>query len=193
MSAGSFHEPGSRRRWQLTSGALERLLVRLDPDRERAAEIYEKLRERTIGLLQWWGALRADELADEALDRVARKIEEGTVIPEGSIAAYLRGVARMVFYESTREPSEPLTGGEVLVAPESEDTEGALTCLDRCLASLDHADRKLVLKYYDSGKKAEVRQRLAGEMGISMTALRIRTHRLRERLEQCVTGCLERR
>ncbi len=192
MSAETSARPGTRREWRLTKGAFDRLLKTLDRDRERAALAYEDLRERIMGLLQWWGAGRAAELADETLDRVAQKLEEGAVIADGSLGAYVRGVARMVFYESTREPSEQLSDRE-LVSPATDDSEAALVCLDRCLASLAHDERKLVLRYYDNGRRAELRQRIADEMKISMSALRIRTHRLRDRLERCVTACLEQR
>src|SRR5262249_6134850 len=59
--------------WQLSGKAFNKFLKMLDPDRDRAAAAYEALRERVTGLLEWWGAIRAAELADETLDRVARK------------------------------------------------------------------------------------------------------------------------
>jgi hypothetical protein len=178
---------------QISAKAFDAFLRTLDSDRDRAGEAFEALRERVTGLLEWWGTSRAAELADETLDRVARKIEEGVRIPEGSLGAYVRGVARMVFYESARDRTDQLDDPEMLVeSPLDEEIEPALSCLDDCLSTLQHNDRKLVLRYYDTGKRAEVRQRLATENGLSMTALRIRTCRLRQRLEECVTGCMKR-
>jgi DNA-directed RNA polymerase specialized sigma24 family protein len=182
---------GSKRAWTLDTQAFERLLAALDDDRQRAALVYEQLRRRLIGLLQWWGAHAADELADETLDRMARKLDEGAVIASGSIGAYARGIARLVYYEWTRRPrSQPVEIDPPAVAP-SEAEGAALTCFDRCLASLDAGERQLVLRYYDAGKAKDVRRRLADDAGISITALRIRVHRLRERLEQCTRQCLE--
>jgi DNA-directed RNA polymerase specialized sigma24 family protein len=185
-------QSGTQRGWQLTASALDRFLRTLDPDRERAAVAYEALRERTTGLFEWWGAPRAAELADETLDRAARKVEEGAVIAEGSLGAYVRGVARLVFYESTRDRTVQLPDAEIAVESSSDDAEPALACLDECLETLPANDRVLVLRYYDGGRRADARQRLADETGVSMTALRIRTHRLRRKLEQCVTSCLAR-
>ena len=176
----------------MTAPALEKFLRALDPDRERAAVAYEQLRERIAGLLEWWGAVRPQELADETLDRVARKIEEGATVQPGSLGAYVRGVARLVFYESRREPAEVPADEAIPAAASEDDGDGALSCLDECLATLAHDDRMLVLRYYDSGKSADVRQRLARENGLSLTALRIRTHRLRSKLEDCVTTCMTR-
>jgi len=142
--------------------------------------------------MEWWGSARATELADQTLDRVARKIEEGVRIAQGSMGAYVRGVARMVFYESTRDRTDQLDSAETLVEQPAEDVEPALSCLDECLSTLHHDDRKLVLRYYETGKRADVRRQLATETGLSMTALRLRTHRLRQRLEQCVVSCMKR-
>jgi DNA-directed RNA polymerase specialized sigma24 family protein len=192
MSASTFPRTGA-----LTATAFERLLQTLDPDRERAAAAYERLRESISGLMFWWGARTPSELADETIDRVARKLEEGAKIREGSLGAYVRGVARLVFYEASRRPGHevPLSDSRELAAPEPGDNaEPALVCLDGCLSSITLDERKLVLRYYDLEKsgKADARRRLASEVGISTSALRIRTFRLRERLERCVSACLER-
>jgi DNA-directed RNA polymerase specialized sigma24 family protein len=176
---------------RLTAGSLGRLLDLLDADRDRAAIAYEKLRERTAGLLQWWGATHPDELADETLDRVGRKLDEGAPVTQSSLAAYVRGVARLVFYESRRaDRNDPLPRHD-LAAPQPEGQSDVLECLDECLASLDSSDRDVVLRYYD-GNKVAVRQRIASDLNISMTALRIRMHRLRMRLESCVEAGLKR-
>ena len=176
------------RAWSITASAFARLLELLDSDRERAGIAYEQLRERTIGLFGWWGAVRPEELADDTLDRVARKLEQGTTVSPASLGAYVRGVARMVFYESKRDCSEPLDERD-LPAPSPAEESEALRCLDECLTALAGDDRKQILRYYE-GNRVEVRQKIAGELGISMTALRIRMHRLRLQLERCVSSCL---
>lgn len=172
----------------VSPGAFDRLLTALDADRDRAAEAYEHLRERTTGLLRWWGATDAEDLADVTLDRVARKLEEGAAIANGSFGAYVRGVARMIFYEAQRRPRLQAGDAAHLAPPPSGDDQ-LLGCLDSCLTRLSPAERTLVLRYYGDGKPSEVRRRLGLELGVSMTALRIRAHRLRGQLERCVLGC----
>jgi hypothetical protein len=176
---------GARRPWTLTAQAFDGLLGALDPDRERAAAAYERLRERLIGLLRWWGAAQSEELADEALDRVARKLQAGVEIADGSLAAYVRGVARMVFYEWTRRPRAEHMAIEVAAIAAGDD-HAALTQLDGCLDRLADEDRRLLLRYYGQGRAADVRKQLAGELGLSPTALRIRAHRLRVRVESAM-------
>jgi DNA-directed RNA polymerase specialized sigma24 family protein len=190
MGSDGGAQAGGKGRWNLTADTFAGLLAALDSDRDRAAVAYERLRYRTIGLLRWWGASAAEQLADDTLDRVARKLHEGAQVPPATLGAYVRGVARLVFYESIREPLSPLTGGESGVAPPSDTTEAA-DCLDRCLATWGETDRDLLLRYYDAGKASDVRRQIADELGISATALRIRTHRLRARLERCVAECLK--
>lgn len=182
--------PGSE--WLLTSGAFDRLLAILDEDRDAAAVAYGQLRQRVVGLLRWWGAADPDGLADLTLDRAARKLHEGASVERSDFGAYVRGVARMVFYEAARQP-----GPVGLDHEPREDTAAAeqapLDCLDECLAALEAGDRRLVLRYYDGRDQSTERRQLAGEMGISSTALRLRTHRLRKRLEGCVSSCLKRK
>ena len=185
------------RAWSLNGPAFDRLLEALGTDRERAAVEYQRLHARVSGLLRWWGSPRPDELADETLDRVARKLDEGTEISPGSLGAFARGVARLVFYESTRSPrhqESPLPAELEPDAPaDGSETERSLACLDRCLDQLSAHDRECVLRYHDPGneKNIDARRRLASALGISPTALRIRAFRIRERLEACVSRCME--
>jgi len=164
-------------------------LTVLDADGERAAQAYEQLRERTIGLLHWWGAADAEDLADLTFDRVARKLEEGATVPPASLPAYVRGVARMIYYESLRRP-QVAAQDLAYLAPPPAANQDALGCLDACLNKLTEADRAVVLRYYDEGKAATVRKTLAAELGTSLTALRIRAYRIRANLERCLQGCL---
>jgi len=185
--------PKRGRDWALAALDLERLLLLLDDDRDHAARTYEHLRHRTIGLLRWWGASNGEDLADLTLDRVARKLSEGAEVPRDSVGAYVRGVARMVFYESRRDPhvQADIVALTVLPAVVDDGESQTLASLDRCLAALAEAERQLVLRYYGEGKAKQVRSQLAAELGVSATALRIRAYRLRERLERCVEAGVE--
>jgi DNA-directed RNA polymerase specialized sigma24 family protein len=183
-------------RWSLTGKALERLLDTLDPDRQRAAEQYEALRRRLDALFRFWGSDGEWELTDRTLDRVALKLDEGAPVHAAALPAYVRGVARLVFYESIRQREREQRGFENVAAAEApdEDRDRALGMLDQCLNALDANERQLILDYYatQSGKTIDLRKRLAMQLGISAATLRIRAHRLRQRLETCVAAAMKR-
>jgi DNA-directed RNA polymerase specialized sigma24 family protein len=178
--------------WTLSSVAWEQLLTFLDANRDEAAAVYGELRVRLVGLFRWWGASDPDTLADQALDRAARRLQEGASVDRAAFGAYVRGIARMVFYESARQPQPVPLDREPVADGVTATDQASLDCLDRCLETLAAADRQLVLRYYDGANQITNRQQLARDMGISPTALRIRTHRLRARLEDCVAACLKR-
>jgi DNA-directed RNA polymerase specialized sigma24 family protein len=178
--------------WTLSAGAFDRLLAILSDDREQAAEAYGQLRHRIAGLHRWWGAHDPDTLADVTLDRAARKLQEGAPVDRHGFGAYVRGVARMVFLESTRQPVAVALDRDPALGSAPVADEAPLNCLDECLAGLAADDRRLVLRYYDGSNQIATRQQLARQLDISPTALRIRTHRIRGRLEACVASCLKR-
>jgi DNA-directed RNA polymerase specialized sigma24 family protein len=182
-------------RWALTGQALDGLLARLDDDRDRAALRYEQLRSRLQALFGWWGTENTHELADRTLDRVAAKLQEGAVVPASSLPAYLRGAARLVYYESLREAEREENAQRQASIPGDADvqTEETLRALDACLETVPSADRELILDYYSAsgGSNISARRSLAGRLAMSATALRIRAHRLRQRLEECVRARLQ--
>src|SRR5436305_9402910 len=81
----------------LTGEAFSKLLARLDADRERAGEKYEDLRHTLIKFFEWRGAPSPEDHADETLNRIARKLDEGVEIK--SVGGYCREVARLVLLE----------------------------------------------------------------------------------------------
>jgi DNA-directed RNA polymerase specialized sigma24 family protein len=178
-------------RRKLTAAALDGMLGRLDSDRERAGEHYEALRRRLQGLFRWWGSENSFELADRTLDRVAIKLDEGAAVSAEALPGYVRGVARLIFHESLRERQrEERALRDLPLDAVDPDREGALAALDNCLDTLDAADRQLIVDYYAAHGTSmiEARRRLASELQLSPTALRIRAHRLRLRMEECLAA-----
>jgi RNA polymerase sigma factor (sigma-70 family) len=171
----------------LTADGFEQLLRALDQDRDTAAREYSRLRDRIAGLLRWWGAADSDDLADATLDRVARTLARGKVVPRTSFSSYVQGVARMIYYEATRAERRRHVSEQHAFLHDADAGAAAnplLDCLDACLDRLQPAERDLMLRYYGEGRQHVVRRELAEELGISSTALRLRAHRLRERLER---------
>lgn len=185
-----------KKEWVLTQAAFDQLLSRLDADRERAGVRYEVVRSKLVKFFEWRGCASPDALADETLNRVARKIDGGEVIH--NLNSYFYGVARMLFMETLKEREKEQQALDRLPtqAPTGEDcgeTDSQLECFERCLGSLPADSRELITEYYQEEKGAKIDRRrvLAGKLGIPLNALRIRAHRIRARLEQCVDGCVK--
>jgi RNA polymerase sigma factor (sigma-70 family) len=199
--------PSQKKEWILTQTAFDKLLAHFDEDTERAAEEYEITRAELIRLFRYRGCASPFELADETINRVARKIEGGEIIPRDELSNYFYGVARNVLREHLRNPGSSASTIEELSPSDhpSEDPEELMElrsarrrserrfqCLEKCLERLPPETRKLIVSYYEGeeGAKIENRRRLAEQMGVSVNTLRIRLHRLREKLEKCVSGCM---
>lgn len=184
MSEGEQDEP--------PGSGFARLLARLDRDPERASVGFERLRRTLTKFFDWRGSSRPEECADETLDRLANKLEEGVAVID--VAAFAHGVARMVLREDLRSEARraPLEEAEGRPAPSSganEKEEELAGCLDRCLDELPDGGRDLVLAYYAGAagrSKIESRRCLARDLGLTDNALRSRVQRLRDRLEECV-------
>ena len=185
-----------KKNWVLTQEAFDLLLATLDADREEAGRKYERVRLKLVKYFEWRGAASPDREADETINRVARRVEEGEDIY--NLNAYFYGVARMVFAESlkAREREREALEHAPAVAPPAENDESdeaeRRACLDRCLRHLSDESRALIIEYYqeEKGRKIEHRKRLASRLGIPLNALRIRAHRIRLGLEACVRECL---
>ena len=187
--------------WSLTREGLDRLLGFLHPDREKAGEEYERIHHRLTCLFEWRRCRCPEDLADETINRVARRLDQGEVIDTRDPIEYFRGVAYRVFKEVLRAER---TAKEVLqtagkTAPEptdpgSPDPDLSLACLDLCLEKLTDAQRQLILAYYegDGGTRIRNRRRLMDAQGLSVAGLRMKAHRIRLRLERCVAECVDR-
>jgi DNA-directed RNA polymerase specialized sigma24 family protein len=175
----------------VTALGLTRLLERLGPDTDEAAAAYEHLRRALVRFFDWRGVWPADECADEALDRLARRLEEETTVSD--LRSYAYGIARLVLLERRRRPrlTSIEEAAEIAAAPGAGDDDPREACFDRCLNSLEDENRTLVLRYYEGERRTKItnRRRLAASLGLSDNALRSRVQRLRDRLEHCIETC----
>lgn len=177
------------KKWGLTQQAFDSLLAWLDSDRDRAGALYERIRRRLIRIFVCRGCAESEDLADETINRVARKVDQIANTYNGDPALYFYGVANKVYLESLHRKPEPRAS---TTESRSEQIERELNCLDECMKTLPSDNRELVLQYYQEEKHAKIvhRQHLARQLGIPLNALRIRAHRIRTALKNCVKECL---
>jgi RNA polymerase sigma factor (sigma-70 family) len=181
----------------LSREEFDLLLSHMDEDRECAGEKYTRIWRELVSLFRRRGCYDAEELADETLNRVARKIAEGE--RPSNLTAYCYGVAKNVSRQYLKKSEVRNVSVDELPperrAPISDDeTEKLYSCLERCLAKLPDKDAQLLLDYWGVNRrsKLETRKYLAESSSITTTALRIRVHRLRKKLKQCVMECASR-
>jgi DNA-directed RNA polymerase specialized sigma24 family protein len=178
----------------ITAAGLARLLTRLHPDADEAGLEYERLRRALVRFFDWRGAMAPEDCADEAIDRLARKLEEIVV---DDVRGYAHGIARLVLLERRRAPvfssiEDQSAVTRAIVAPLSNEDNLVHDCFERCLAALPEDGRSLVLRYYEGEglAKAVHRRQLAATLGLSENALRSRIQRVRDRLERCLEECV---
>jgi DNA-directed RNA polymerase specialized sigma24 family protein len=185
--------------WVLTPEAFAQFLAALDADEARAAEEYEAVRARLIKLFRWRGVEFAEDCADETINRVARKLDEGERVL--NVSAYVGGVARLVLLEAFKEQERRQTPLEDVPPPavgpaQAEEPDRRTDCFESCLHALPDDARELILEYYgdEAGGSSRIaaRKRMAARLGLEMNALRNRALRVRARLEQCIESCLGR-
>jgi DNA-directed RNA polymerase specialized sigma24 family protein len=200
---------GSKRNWELTADAFRQLLEWLDEGTDSAGARYLEIRRRLVSFFDRKNCLATEDLADETLNRVARRLKEEGAITNTTPAHYLYIVARFVFLEYLRRSeSDPMSldSGSQLAIPSvkfgpnldfqvsREDRDKLLDCLELCLDRLEPENRELILRYYlgEQRSKIENRRALAERLGLTMNALSIRACRVRSRLQGCVSKCSDR-
>jgi DNA-directed RNA polymerase specialized sigma24 family protein len=185
-----------RRKWDLTPKAFDQFLSLLDLDRDRAGENYETLRRNLIQLFIWRGCRDPESHADETINRVIRKIDEGEEVRD--VIAYAHGVARRLLLEIFKKQEREQIGIDELpplvAQPAEQDDETGVLCLRRCLNRLPEESRQLIVLYYQGEKSAKIenRKRLAEGMRVTLGALRYRAFDLRQRLQGCIERCMGR-
>jgi len=181
-----FKQETATQRWSLTQGAFDRLLARLDPDRESAGRAYEQLRDYLIKFFQQ-APLDAEHWADTVLDRVARRNEEMEIANITAFAWGVAGLVRTEVFRATRKHVALDNHAELQHLPKTEeeiDLAQRSERLGRVVRRLPASGVKLLQCWYSSCDKASQRRQLALSLGVSVTSLRVRAHRARVRVRR---------
>lgn len=191
-----------KQHWTPSQETFRRFLDWLDEGVDSGGERYLEMRRRLAFYFDRKNCSSPDDLADETLNRVARKIEERGTISGLSPSHYCYIVARFVFLESLRgtehrESSLEDVAASSLTTEPAAAASGAsaetirLDRLEKCLNKLEGKERDLILEYYQGEKRTKIERRaqLAARLGLSLNALTIRACRIRNKLEDCVRKC----
>lgn len=183
-----------KKEWVFKQNDFDKMLIWLDPDRETAGEKYEAIRRGLIDIFTYRGCAGAEDLADETINRVAQKLNDISETYVGDPARYFYAVAKKIHMEYLRrKPALPLTPDIALAAEPPGSVEWQYECLDECMSQLTPTNREMVLLYYKKDKQAKIdsRKELGRRLNLTSNTLRVRLHRIRETLEQCVLRCVE--
>ncbi len=190
-----------KRDWNPDPDSFRRFLAWLDEGNDSGGERYLEMRRRLVAYFDRKECADADELADETLNRVARRLDEEGRIDSESPARYCYIVAKFVFLESLRRKgsvslddvmhTESIEPAAVSADEDAEHRELMLECLERCIAKLETVSREIISGYYFGEERIKIdnRRAIAGRLGISANALTIRACRIRDKLEDCVRKC----
>jgi DNA-directed RNA polymerase specialized sigma24 family protein len=169
----------------LSEWELDALLAWLAPTREQAGEKYEVIRQTLTRYFEWRHCFPAEEHADEAIDRVARRLASGEQIRCTNPYRYFQGVARNICLElRKRTAHEAQLRWHIAVVPEHDCQR--TVCLTRCLSALSTGARELLEGYYLDG-----RLELAAQLGITPNAVRLRVFKEKQKLKSCITRCVK--
>ncbi|HEX5886083.1 MAG TPA: sigma-70 family RNA polymerase sigma factor [Pyrinomonadaceae bacterium] len=166
--------------------SFEEILAWLSANREIAATKYVQLRHDLAKIFIWRGCNDPEGLTDEVFDRVAKKVHEIRATYEGDPRLYFRAVANNLIKETLKQGKTHVPLESLNLPQQSIDTderkEEALKILEACIEELSATERQLVLRYYLLEKHD--RQKLSTDLAISYETLRVRVHRIRQRLKR---------
>lgn len=169
--------------------SFDSLLAWLDPDRDKAAIKLLKIRSTLESIFARRRCQPIEELADEVISRVTRKLPEVEATYTGSKALYFYGFVEFVYRYHIRSINKPIP---LPPPPPDPPNEMKYRCLDECMGKLTPEERQLLRRYYRDERKVKIdnRKALADELNITMITLRTRAHRLKTIAGKCARECM---
>ena len=175
-------------RWELTQETFEVLLRSLHLEEEAAVERYRRLHGRLVLFFMRHRSYHPEDLADQVVNRLARKLSEGLSIE--NIEAFALGMARLVVREeqarSLRERNcyLELCRNESVAQRTSNERENSYQSMENQLATLPVSQKSMLERYHEGEgiRRIRERQKLAEEMGLSIGTLRKRVFDLQAML-----------
>jgi DNA-directed RNA polymerase specialized sigma24 family protein len=187
--------PSRGRESSLTAESFNNLLAWLHKDRDEAGRVYEEIRSKLIKGFKSHSCPVSEELADETINRVTRKLPEIIETYVGDPRRYFFGVAYRVLLEYQRYGHllVPLPEKELPFEERRDNVETVYGCLENCLRHLAPHSRELILQFYQGEKQVKIKQRkeLAERLNTKLANLRLQAHRIRTSLRKCILTCLE--
>ena len=183
---------------EITGEDFKNLLGCFSSDTEEAARKYEEIRRGLIDFFYYRGATDAESLADETINRVAKKLPTANFDENFKTATYFYSFAAKIHLEDRREHSKiavSIDEIESLADPKNtlnEPDKAGEICLEKCLAQHSPDENRILLQYYgfDADARTQARKSLAEENNINIGLLHTKISRLKKTLRGCLKKCL---
>lgn len=190
-----------RKHLVLTKEKLDGLLSWLGSNTDDPGGKYECIRQSLVKLFVWNGYWDAEDLADETIDRVMKKVPEIAINYSGDPALYFYGVAKMLLKERHRldtvsnlpDSLESRFAGGKPCLDDADEIDRKFDCLEKCVGELPADSRDLIIDYYQEDKRAKInfRRQIAERIGVDVENLRVRVFRIRSALYKCMEKCMD--
>lgn len=182
--------------YDLGQNEFDALLGLFSANREEAGERYEQIRSGLVRFFGFKGCTDPTGLADETINRVARKLHTFDSSKNTQPVSFFYGFASNILLEYRRkifresELVENRIGVPTASAEEDTDDAGR-KCLYKCLEELPLAEKELVIEYYscDRQERIELRQKMCGRFQCTAAALYTRVFRIKSTLKDCIVAC----
>lgn len=157
-------------------------LTLLDSDPSAASDKYSELSRGLVRYFEWNRSFEPEDMAQETLLRGFRRLRDGASITIGDPRGYFWGIAYNVLREGWKPRREVCIDGKDFPISDSEfrqlNRAEQSIFLRECLEALPAKEKEMLVAYAE-GQGAE----WGGRNGIEPGALRLRIHRLRQKLE----------
>lgn len=178
------------------SEEFEALLGWLSEDREQAGAEYNKIRAGLIRFFRFKGCSDPVSLADETLNRVAKRITSFDESNNAKKSTIIYGFAKNIFLEDRRNRTKiekKLKDFEFYQTSFDELKELRFECMEECLVMVSKEDREQFIEFYaqENAQNSDARRQIAERFGLEMNALYVRIFRMRAKLAKCIEKCVK--
>jgi len=187
-----------RKKTPISQEDFDNLLRWFSPDADEAGKKYEEIRVGLIKYFSYRGCPESESLADETINRVAKKQSEFNLEKDFKLITYFYSFASKIYLEDYSERKRNTEKIDKLKAQYRRSVllepkiSPAGVCLEKCLADRSAEERRFIRKYYsfEKSEKSEARRRMAEDLEINMQLLHTKISRLKKNLRECLKKCL---
>lgn len=167
---------------------LDKLFTLLEPDSQSIEEGFRQSRLKLIKFFAWRYCEDPDNLADETISRLLKNVRAGQEISSDNPYSYVYGIAAKVFLEYLRAKKKGALLTDLEEAREAAVEAVTDDCKKQCFEQLPRGKRELLTRYYTDDDE---REKIAREQGLTLNALRLQVHRIKQGLRRCREDCLK--